>query len=581
MLSFGRLKLALTASSGLLLILSSLAPQSYAQTQGPIGVSATGPCRLAQVAFCDPLDTPAPTGNRAGDLNGVVWGASRFGGNVSAQGLADQWEATVLNLCGTNVPAATPPNDIRICDGQLVEAANDHGGTLGLAAYPKQPFDFAGRTGLVTFDLGDDSGGTHAAWPQFIISDQPIPVPHPNVVDPTTWNLPRNAIGISLAAGCGSCPGNNFPPSGNTSDCVTADEAWLVTNHSLTTYGVYQNNGFTIQGCVIKGSVGHLNHFAINFSQTSPNIMVWATDPDSTTYRLIAEGVNMPLPLTRGLTWLEDNHYNGCKDQVFGPECQGQHTFAWANWGFDGPILPRDLTFDVPDNTRSLGVDNYSGQQAFDLGYVTAKGTLTLQIPNVTNVEDAVGALLVFNAQPVNSETVTYSVNGHAPQTFDFAPVTVSSTVAIPVNLGDLVDGNNTVTFTASDTANFTAFANMDLILQGAGGTGGGTPVPTPTSTATPTLTSTPSATPSPSVSPTQTPASATPTLTPVPSTATPSPTDVPTDTPIPTDTPSPTPTITPTPSSQDCVLQASQGGQVIWTAVVPVSACSSGSATT
>lgn len=460
------------------------------QSNAPTSLGA-GPCGLAQAAFCDPLNASAPNGNRAGDLNGTVWGASRFGGNVSSQGLADEWEATSLDLCGTLLPSVLPPNDIRVCGGQLVEGADDHGGTLGLAAYPKQPFDFAGRVGTLRFDLGDDSAGTHAAWPEVVITDQPVPVPHPNVVDPTTWNLPRNAIGISFAAGGNSLPGPNFPPGGPNVNCVTADEAWTVSNHQLTTYGVYANTGFSIRGCVLKGTVGHLNHFAVQFSSVSPNIQVWATDPDSSTYRLIAEGDNLSLPLTRGLTWLEDDHYNGCKDQAFGPACQGQHTFAWANWGFDGPVLARDLTFDVPDNTRSLGTGPVSGQPALDLGYMTVGSQLTLQIPGVTNLAQASGALLTFNAEPQNAETLSYALNGHAPQTFGLAPQTVSGTYAVPLNLADLVEGTNTVTFAGSDSAQ-TAFANVDLILQGAGGGGSAsTPVPTDSATATPTAVST------------------------------------------------------------------------------------------
>ena len=44
-----------------------------------------------------------------------------------------------------------------------------------LAMYPKQPFDFAGRTGTVSFDISNDSHGTHAAWPEFWLSNLPFP----------------------------------------------------------------------------------------------------------------------------------------------------------------------------------------------------------------------------------------------------------------------------------------------------------------------------------------------------------------------------------------------------------------------
>lgn len=62
-----------------------------------------------------------------------------------------------------------PPGDILICNGQLREASNDNitlqfenGTVTTLAMYPKQPFDFAGRTGTISFDVSNDSHGTHA-----------------------------------------------------------------------------------------------------------------------------------------------------------------------------------------------------------------------------------------------------------------------------------------------------------------------------------------------------------------------------------------------------------------------------------
>ncbi|MEQ1384020.1 hypothetical protein ABLW58_25550, partial [Salmonella enterica] len=76
------------------------------------------------------------------------------------------------------------PNDVIICNGQLREASNDNnsgafeaGTVTVLAMYPKQPFDFAGRTGTVSFDVSNDTAGTHAAWPEFWLTDLPIPAP--------------------------------------------------------------------------------------------------------------------------------------------------------------------------------------------------------------------------------------------------------------------------------------------------------------------------------------------------------------------------------------------------------------------
>ena len=43
--------------------------------------------------------------------------------------------------------------------------------------YPKQPFDIAGRTGTIAFDVSDDSHGNHRAWPELWYTDQPVPAP--------------------------------------------------------------------------------------------------------------------------------------------------------------------------------------------------------------------------------------------------------------------------------------------------------------------------------------------------------------------------------------------------------------------
>ena len=101
-----------------------------------------------------------------------------------------------------------------ICNGQLREATNDNpsgvfdnGTVTVLAMYPKQPFDFAGRTGTVSFDVSNDSHGTHSAWPEFWMTDLPIPAPFGHFFN----SLPPNGFGVRFggmapAGGQGGCP---------------------------------------------------------------------------------------------------------------------------------------------------------------------------------------------------------------------------------------------------------------------------------------------------------------------------------------------------------------------------------------
>src|SRR5207253_3155107 len=171
--------------------------------------------------------------------------------------------------------------------------------------------------------------------------------------------------------------------------------------------------------------------------------------------KVLASVNNVTIPLTRGLIWLEDTHYHGNKSGG----TQQVHTFTWANIGFDGLLLPRDLAFDVPDASPT------------DLGYHTPA---TLQVQGITasNISAASGALLTLNYFARGQESVTYSVNGHAPHNFAWPFGSISTfkwqTLGMPVPLNEVVAGANTLQI--STTNNQSPVANIDLILVGAGG---------------------------------------------------------------------------------------------------------------
>ncbi len=115
----------------------------------------------------------------------------------------------------------------------------------------------------------------------------------------------------------------------------------------------------------------------------------------------------------------------------------------------------------MPDNSTQAG----PSVVATDLGYFVA-GSSNLTVPgiNSTNIAAASGALLTFDYVPnTQPATLTVAVNGH-----NITVPASSQTLAVPVPLGDIVAGNNTVTFT---TSGFDMnVMNVDLVLQGAGG---------------------------------------------------------------------------------------------------------------
>src|SRR5215471_5080701 len=444
-------------------------------------------------AFCETFDQPAGIGNRSGDLNGTLWGVSRLLGAVnSGQGQFYDVIPTIMQKCGQNVQVQ-PPNDVSICNGQLVESQSDQGGVTSISMYPKQPFDIAGRTGTIAFDVSDDSHGNHRAWPELWYTDQPVPTPF--VHFSSLQSTPKNGFGVRFA---GSCPAGDLAcrfnlgcPNFLVNDrVVTVDSAVVINNY-------VSNDSFTdsspvpptisVQhlGCVKASSgPGDMNHFELRVSQNE--IDVYGADAGSTTLRQIAAITGAPLTLTRGLVWLEDVHYNGDKD---GPD-QGTHTFTWDNVAFDGPVLPRDLAFDVLEALTPVG-PNYPG--ALNLGWpvgTTDATALTLTLPGVYNIGQATGAILTFNYSTFNPITINYRVNNGAwhDQPWVFGACYTQNgavncgekTIAVPVPLTDVQPGANTVQFKGSD---FTAVANVDLVLLGAAGGGCSSNCPVATST--------------------------------------------------------------------------------------------------
>jgi hypothetical protein len=433
--------------------------------------AATGsanPCTFvtassSQAAFCDTFSRPMGTGNRSGELNGLVWGVSRATSeNDPSKGLLYNWAAVRRDTCG-NVETVQPEHDVAVCDGQAVEAVNDNGGVSDLAMYPRQPFDFAGRTGTVEFDVSDNTRGPNAAWPAFLITDQPVPAPYSEA-----FGLADHAhasVGFTLAAVCGTlgCGGLNDPPGVGTPgfSCVGVDSMFVTVDYAEQTVP------FKSDGCVLPSkTVGSDNHFEVQVSSTG--MKVFASDPGMPqATRLIADA-SFHVPLTRGLIWLEDVHSNGNQFNA-----QQSNTLSWANVAFDGPVLPRDLGFDVLDS-RKRGPLAQNGLSTVDLGYlIPGHRPLVLTIPHVQRLARASGSFLELTYWADRPQTLYYAFGRHRRHAFHWPfggeQTYVSETAAMPVSLSDLRNGNNRVRLWTSDP-NGVAIANLDLILRGAGG---------------------------------------------------------------------------------------------------------------
>jgi hypothetical protein len=446
---------------------------SLAAVVAPVvaGISAAQPvgsssCGIDQPAFCETFDLPAGIGNRSGELNGTLWGVSRaIGGSGTnfGQGEFNAWSPTQLQAC-SGTTTAQPGADIVICNGQLREAVNDNSDVVTLAMYPKQPFDFAGRTGVVTFDVSNDTLGTHTEWPEFWLTDQPVPTPFTHF---GSWlAAPRNGLGIRFGAATLPGQGRSISQTCPNDEHVrwSVDSVVMSRNYVIDDQAWNGKTRAQMLDCVIGSTgPGNMNHVELHISQSQ--IDVYATDAGTLApLKHIAVVPNANLTFTRGLLWIEDVHYNAHK---FGGT--QEHTFAWDNVGFDGPVLPRDLTFDAQDALAPVGA--YPGKM--NLGWnsqSTASPQLT--IPNVSNVETAAAGLVTFNFFHYDApQTLTYTVNGYTHSVAWPYPDRTNGTwrtLGVSVPLTDLVAGANTVSISGDKPM---ALANVNIVLVAAGPT--------------------------------------------------------------------------------------------------------------
>jgi hypothetical protein len=435
------------------------------------------------VTFCDTFDNKNPgIPSRTGDLNPNVWGVSRSTGNANfGPGQYNGWAATTQLLSCNGTITVSPPNDVMICNGQLREASNDNpsgvfddGNVTTLAMYPKQPFDFAGRTGTVSFDVSNDTHNNHSAWPEFWMSDLPVPTPF-NHFD--SWEaLPQHGFGVRFAAqvapgGWGLCPnGNNLTKSRWTVDSAVVVRNYVMedVNYQGVDFGTASNPPLklNILDCVIAPSDGSgvMNHIEVRVNQNE--IDVYATDAgvaaSPTTLRKIASITNANLTFTRGLVWLEDVHYNADKG---GAPSERMHTFVWDNLAFDGPFTYRDFSYDALDVGQVNAATN-----TVDLGkFSLANQTASWNVLNMPASPRGTAARVLFNFDTQFSAVPTVlnvTVNGHAhptPWPYPDKLTNTWRTFAVTIPLTDLVPGTNVVQL-GSDDSMITSNVNIVLV---------------------------------------------------------------------------------------------------------------------
>lgn len=399
-----------------------------------------------QMAFCDQFIVPAKGANRGrgGDLDSTRWSFNRLTQDVNS-GAINDFAPSEAQFCRIK-KIVVPDNDSFICGLEFgepnhwMESMNDDGNYVMNSARITQPFDFSGRTGIISFDVDAHSLGPHDVWPEVWITEEPMQGPH--LDHPATHQFPKKAVGFIINADCGDQTGK----SNSLSD--------------IEIFNNYVANSLDVDQCdpnsIFTTEPDNANHFEIHISQTS--IEFWGSNAGGGNFRKLQAFNNLAIPFTRGYVHFQHAQYNAAK---FGPINTG--TFHWHALGFDGPVLPADRTYEVPDSlTKS---DNN-----INIGYITPFD-YTFHNVDLSNAKQAYLALNTYYFD--NTPSIAYTING-SQHTYSNAMSSPGgfqwNYVQIPLNLAELKQGANSITINTSGNCNYgcTILANIDLdiVLQ-------------------------------------------------------------------------------------------------------------------
>jgi hypothetical protein len=352
----------------------------------------------------------------------------------------------------------------------------------------RQPFDFAGRTGKIDFDVDDGVGyQLLGGYPEINITQDPVPAPtFQEFGNFETGPVPQNAITVKFSQG-GTC---------------SATQASPVNVMVYNGYAPTILPTLSTIGCV-NISPGAMNHYEIQLSQTSIDIYGtdYSTDNGQTFtnfHKIYSAPIN--LPFSRAYVHIDARNHATIK-YGYGPDA----VLHWDNIGFDGPVIKNPVSYEIPDNTTMGTYGVYNGETVMNLGYQLQDGSVSgkpagkydpvnklapLQFKNV-NTSGMTSALLSFNAffnVPQFTATTTwgwqYRFNGGAWITRTLTPLEVTAinstlavggsgsagniSILINVPMGNLVNGTNTFEILPLNAPmNYPpVVANIDLTLS-------------------------------------------------------------------------------------------------------------------
>jgi hypothetical protein len=460
----------------------------------PTAAAAQG-CGLAAAAFCETFEAgPAPPNDRGrgNELSRSRFSVTRYHPSLSTgNGVTFWvWEAELglmpgeAPACRPDVSGFLPPTrDTLICEPSpslgsryLLSAVASQ--NYGVNAYRiRQPFDFAGRTGRIVFDV-DLANHLLLGYPSVVISDDPSPAP--------SWDVngrgpnPRNGLIVVFLGG-------------NV-------EVHDVRDYAMTTLAGASTSPFEQQR-------GRLCRVELRLSQLGLEVLTTPPSPDGVTFapQVLRRAVTFPQPLTFSRAYvslLAHNHatWKYAIGYANLPRPMRSWNVSWDNIGFDGPLIQATREYEIPvaavPSTQTTVTEHPPGvfttvvHAGLSLGYVMPNGPDALGVPltfDGVSLEGATRARLILNGyyqgfdfDGIRDGTgrLRYQLNSHPPhlRAFTAGEVAMLDTPgqtggynhAIDVPLSELVDGSNAVRFgTLNISSGYpNAVTNIDLLID-------------------------------------------------------------------------------------------------------------------
>ena len=220
-------------------------------------------------------------------------------------------------FCGAPFSNIAVLQDYKFCNGvdgkgvaskQLHEVLQDGGDNIYVnSMMTRQPFDFAGRTGTIVWDVDAKifpRNDGHGWWTEMWISEDPGPLPYQQNF-PSVDSVARNSFGLVFQGtngfeGCDKAKmmngvtaavvSNNY----NTRDLISATDMWKAP------YGCF------------KIADSKLNHFELHINTDTAEL--YASDAGvPSSLRLVFRATGLNLNFTRGYVSFQHTHYNARK----------------------------------------------------------------------------------------------------------------------------------------------------------------------------------------------------------------------------------------------------------------------------